>query len=96
MEATKVKINEDYDLDSFEKFLPKNLLQNKKSKIKNNQELSSEEVEEQTKNAVRAIMMIRAFRIRGHLKANLDPLNLIKKEQTLNSILKVMDLLKKT
>ena len=79
----KVKINEDYDLDSFEKFLPKNLLKNKKSKIKkNNQELSSEEVEEQTKNAVRAIMMIRALRIRGHIKANLDPLNLIKKEET--------------
>ena len=79
----KIKTNEDYDLDSFEKFLPKNLLKNKKSKIKkNNQELSSEEVEEQTKNAVRAIMMIRAFRIRGHLKANLDPLNLIKKEHT--------------
>ena len=27
-------------------------------------------------------MMIRAYRVRGHLKANLDPLNLIKKEST--------------
>ena len=32
-----------------------------------------------TLDSIRAIMMIRAYRIRGHLKANLDPLELIEK-----------------
>ena len=32
-----------------------------------------------TLDSIRAIMMIRAYRIRGHLKANLDPLGLIEK-----------------
>ena len=36
-----------------------------------------------TKDSVRAIMLIRAYRIRGHLIANLDPLNLQKKEEHL-------------
>ena len=35
-----------------------------------------------TLDSVRAIMMIRAFRIRGHLQANLDPLGLEPKVQT--------------
>ena len=34
-----------------------------------------------TKDSVRAIMLIRAYRIRGHLVANLDPLSLQKKEE---------------
>ena len=34
-----------------------------------------------TKDSVRAIMLIRAFRIRGHLIASLDPLGLLKKEE---------------
>ncbi len=34
-----------------------------------------------TKNSIRAIMLIRAFRIRGNLIANLDPLNLQKREE---------------
>ncbi len=34
-----------------------------------------------TKDSVRAIMLIRAYRIRGHLIANLDPLFLQKKEE---------------
>ena len=37
-----------------------------------------------TKDSVRAIMLIRAYRIRGHLIANLDPLNLQKKRNILS------------
>ena len=38
--------------------------------------LSVDEVRKATMDSVRALMMIRAYRIRGHLAANLDPLNL--------------------
>jgi 2-oxoglutarate dehydrogenase E1 component len=37
---------------------------------------SPDEVRSRTLDSLRAIMMIRAYRIRGHLKANLDPLGL--------------------
>ena len=37
--------------------------------------------EQATKDSVRAIMLIRAYRIRGHLIANLDPLNLQEREE---------------
>jgi 2-oxoglutarate dehydrogenase E1 component len=37
---------------------------------------SSEQIRAATLDSVRAIMMIRAYRIRGHLQANLDPLGL--------------------
>ena len=37
---------------------------------------TSEEVRARTLDSLRAIMMIRAYRMRGHLKANLDPLGL--------------------
>ena len=37
---------------------------------------SVDEVRAATLDSLRAIMMIRAFRMRGHLKANLDPLGL--------------------
>jgi len=37
---------------------------------------SPDEVHAQTVDSIRAIMMIRAFRIRGHLQANLDPLGI--------------------
>ncbi len=36
---------------------------------------------EAAKNAVRANMLIRAYRIRGHLISNLDPLELLKREE---------------
>ena len=39
------------------------------------------DVEQLTKDSVRAIMLIRAYRIRGHLIANLDPLNLQEREE---------------
>jgi 2-oxoglutarate dehydrogenase E1 component len=38
-------------------------------------------VEEAAKNSVRAIMLIRAFRIRGHLIANLDPLGIMERNE---------------
>jgi 2-oxoglutarate dehydrogenase E1 component len=37
---------------------------------------TSEEVQRATRDSVRALMMIRAYRMRGHLHANLDPLGL--------------------
>ena len=41
---------------------------------------SSEAVRAATLDSVRAIMMIRAYRIRGHLQANLDPLGLTRRQ----------------
>ncbi|CAM5432229.1 2-oxoglutarate dehydrogenase E1 component [Mesorhizobium sp. UC74_2] len=38
--------------------------------------VSEADVHQQTRDSVRAIMMIRAFRMRGHLHANLDPLGI--------------------
>ncbi len=40
-----------------------------------------ETTEQSTKDSVRAIMLIRAYRIRGHLIANLDPLGIQKREE---------------
>jgi 2-oxoglutarate dehydrogenase E1 component len=39
-------------------------------------DLSSAEVERATRDSIRALMLIRAYRARGHLHANLDPLGL--------------------
>ena len=77
----KIKSNVDIDLDSYEKFIPSNLSYSIEEKIKKEKPKSSPiELEQSTKDSVRAIMMIRAYRIRGHLQADLDPLGLIKKE----------------
>lgn len=38
--------------------------------------LSSDEIERAAGNSIRAMMLIRTYRVRGHLVANLDPLNL--------------------
>ena len=43
--------------------------------------VNSISIKEASKDSVRAIMLIRAYRIRGHLIANLDPLSIQKKEQ---------------
>ncbi|MFL2890227.1 MAG: 2-oxoglutarate dehydrogenase E1 component [Pelagibacteraceae bacterium] len=60
------------------KFLKKEteILKKQKS-INKNPEL----IEQSTKDSVRAIMLIRAYRIRGHLIANLDPLGIQKREE---------------
>ena len=39
-------------------------------------EISSGEVQQATRDSIRALMLIRAYRMRGHLHANLDPLGL--------------------
>jgi len=39
-------------------------------------ELAATEIEQATRDSVRALMLIRAYRARGHLHANLDPLGL--------------------
>jgi 2-oxoglutarate dehydrogenase E1 component len=39
-----------------------------------------EQIQAATRDSVRALMLIRAYRIRGHLEANLDPLNLKARE----------------
>ncbi len=39
-------------------------------------EVSAAEVQRATRDSIRALMLIRAYRIRGHLHANLDPLGL--------------------
>ena len=43
--------------------------------------LNSNSIKQATKDSVRAIMLIRAYRIRGHLIASLDPLSIQKKEE---------------
>ena len=52
------------------------------TKEKQKEEISDfNAVKQASTDSVRAIMLIRAYRIRGHLIANLDPLNLNKKEE---------------
>ncbi len=60
------------------KIVNKNNLVQKKEEVVDDQENT---VHQATKDSVRAIMLIRAYRIRGHLIANLDPLKLQKKNE---------------
>ena len=46
-------------------------------------DVNSKSIKQASKDSVRAIMLIRAYRIRGHLIANLDPLSIQKKEEHL-------------
>ena len=48
--------------------------------IAGNRDLMADDVRSATLDSLRAIMLIRAYRIRGHLLAHLDPLNLQEKE----------------
>ncbi|TMV05368.1 2-oxoglutarate dehydrogenase E1 component [Brucella haematophila] len=48
--------------------------------------LSAEEIAQAARDSVRAIMMIRAYRMRGHLHANLDPLGLAEKPNDYNEL----------
>ena len=45
------------------------------------EDLNLSSIKQASKDSVRAIMLIRAYRIRGHLIANLDPLSIQKKEE---------------
>ncbi len=60
-----------------------NISSNKKNNNEHVEEISSGEIKLASKDSVRAIMLIRAYRIRGHLIANLDPLSIQKKEEHL-------------
>ena len=58
------------------------ILEPKDDKVKEEtQDISLNSAQQATKDSVRAIMLIRAYRIRGHLIASLDPLSLHKKEE---------------
>ena len=48
--------------------------------------LSEEEINRATRDSVRAIMMIRAYRMRGHLHADLDPLGLAGHKEDYNEL----------
>ncbi len=48
--------------------------------------LTSEEITQAARDSVRAIMMIRAYRMRGHLHANLDPLGLSERPNDYNEL----------
>src|SRR5690606_21246181 len=48
--------------------------------------LSDSDLLRATRDSVRAIMMIRAYRMRGHLHANLDPLGLAEPEEDYNEL----------
>jgi 2-oxoglutarate dehydrogenase E1 component len=58
--------------------IPKNLNEDDVSKTA---DINLDTVKQASKDSVRAIMLIRAYRIRGHLIANLDPLLIQKKEE---------------
>ena len=47
---------------------------------------SAAAIEQATRDSVRAIMMIRAYRMRGHLHANLDPLGIAKPLEDYNEL----------
>ncbi len=53
----------------------------KKETEDNIPESNLKSIKQASKDSVRAIMLIRAYRIRGHLIANLDPLSIQKKEE---------------
>ena len=57
------------------------LPENKKSLEKEQDLIKPVLTEQSTKDSVRAIMLIRAYRIRGHLIASLDPLNIQVREE---------------
>ncbi len=56
-------------------------LEDKKEIKDKNIDLNLQSVKQASKDSVRAIMLIRAYRIRGHLIANLDPLSIQKKQE---------------
>ena len=59
----------------------RNLIQDTEKKEGENINVNFESVKEASKDSVRAIMLIRAYRIRGHLIANLDPLSIQIKDE---------------
>ncbi len=58
----------------------------KKARARASEGQSEDDVLRATRNSVRAIMMIRAFRMRGHLHADLDPLGIAKPLEDYNEL----------
>ena len=54
--------------------------------VANGKVMSDDEVHQATRDSVRAIMMIRAYRMRGHLHAHLDPLGIAKPIEDYNEL----------
>ena len=54
--------------------------------VANGAAVSDADILQATRDSVRAIMMIRAFRMRGHLHANLDPLGIAKPLEDYNEL----------
>ena len=57
------------------------VLEDKNHLVEENINTDLKSVKQASKDSVRAIMLIRAYRIRGHLISNLDPLSIQKKEE---------------
>lgn len=47
---------------------------------------SADDVQQATRDSIRAIMMVRAYRMRGHLHANLDPLGIASEQEDHNEL----------
>ena len=60
---------------------PKNFLNEDKVSDETTKDLNLKSIKQASQDSVRAIMLIRAYRIRGHLIANLDPLSIQKKDE---------------
>ena len=76
----------DWPLVNYEEFetnidLEQNHIDKIKSKaMKNNVDVDENGLKQAVLDSVRALMLIRAYRIRGHLAADLDPLNILKND----------------
>ena len=76
----------DWPLVNYEEFetnidLEQSHIDKIKSKaIKNNVDVDENGLKQAVLDSVRALMLIRAYRIRGHLAADLDPLNILKND----------------
>ena len=60
--------------------LEKDLIKDKDTPINNGISISQKNYEKEKEQSVKAIALIRAYRIRGHLIANLDPLGMMERE----------------
>ena len=57
-----------------------NIINQENEKLETNINLNNSEIEKSKNDSIKAIALIRAYRIRGHLIANLDPLKMIERE----------------
>ena len=57
-----------------------NIINQENEKLETNINLNNSEIEKSKNDSIKAIALIRAYRIRGHLIANLDPLKMMERE----------------